>query len=459
MKRALIITYYWPPSGGAGVQRWLKFVKYMRDYGWEPVVYTPLNPEMPVVDESLNKDIPQGITVLKTKITEPYSFYKFFSGRNENINTGFLSEKENKGWKEKISVWIRGNFFIPDARKFWIKPSVKFLSQWLEKNKVDAIISSGPPHSMHLIASGLKVKTGLPWLADFRDPWTNIDYYHDLMLTKAADRKHHHLENMVLQRADAVVSVGKTMSNEFADIYFSGKSILNKESAEAPFRATGAQGINAVFSENKFHIITNGYDEDDLPEESTELSKKFTLTHSGTLVRTRNPVSLWKALAELIAENKSLADDLEIILAGKTDVSVYESLKNSGLEKFVSRKGYVSHEDAVKLLASSQLLLLVLNDTPNAKGILTGKLFEYLASRRPILAIGPEDGDAAAIIRECKAGVTVNFQSAGKIKQAIAEFYRQFKAGSAESKSEGIEKFSRKVLTEKLTEILNQISH
>lgn len=433
MKRALIITYYWPPSGGAGVQRWLKFVKYMRDYGWEPVVYTPLNPEMPVVDESLTKDIPQGITILKTKITEPYSFYKFFSGRKENINTGFLSEKENKGWKEKLAVWIRGNCFIPDARKFWIRPSVKFLGQWLEKNNVDVIISSGPPHSMHLIALNLKEKTGLPWLADFRDPWTNIDYYHDLMLTKASDRKHQELEKKVLHFADAVVSAGKTMSDEFASI--AGNT-----------------------AKTKLRVISNGYDDDDLPKAKIPLSKKFTITHAGTLVRTRNPVSLWKSLSEMIEENQRFADDLEIVLAGKADVSVNESLKNSGLEKFVSRKGYVSHEDAVKLLASSQVLLLVLNDTPNAKGILTGKLFEYLSSRRPILAIGPEDGDAAEIINECQAGMTVNFQSADKMKQTIAEFYRQFKSGSVECKSTGIEKYSRKALTGKLTELLNQIS-
>lgn len=433
MKRALIITYYWPPSGGAGVQRWLKFVKYMRSFGWEPVVYTPLNPEMPVVDESLNKDIPKGITILKTKITEPYRFYKFFSGRKENINTGFLSEKENKGWKEKLSVWIRGNCFIPDARKFWIKPSVKFLHQWLEKNKADVIISSGPPHSMHLIASGLKEKTGLPWLADFRDPWTNIDYYKDLMLTKAADRKHQRLEKTVLENADAVVSVGKTMSVEFAGMV--------------------SQGI-----QHKFHVITNGYDEDDLPEGKIPLSKKFTLTHAGTLVRTRNPAMLWKALAEMIQENNSLADDLEIVLAGKTDVSVNESLKNYGLEKFVARKGYVNHDEAVKLLGSSQVLLLVLNDTPNVKGILTGKLFEYLSSRRPIVCIGPEEGDAAGIINECKAGITINFAETEKMKQAIAELYRQYKTGKVECKSEGVEKYSRKALTGKLTEILNQIS-
>jgi glycosyltransferase involved in cell wall biosynthesis len=433
MKKALIITYYWPPSGGAGVQRWLKFVKYLRTCGWEPVVYTPLNPEIPVADETLLNDIPEGITVLKNKIREPYRFYKLFSGRNENINTGFLSEKQTQGWKEKISVWIRGNFFIPDARKFWIKPSVKFLSRWLENNKADAIISSGPPHSMHLIALELKQKTGLPWLADFRDPWTRIDYYHDLLLTKCADRMHHQLEKKVLLQADAVVSVGKTMSNEFSALLPS-------------------------HSKNKFHVITNGYDDDDLPEEKIMLSKKFTLTHAGTLVKTRNPLNLWKVLAELVNENTSFAEDFQLIIAGKTDITVNQSLQEAGLEKFIKRAGYLNHREVISLLHSSQVLLLVLNDTPNAKGILTGKLFEYLASRRPVLCIGPEDGDAAAIISGCKAGITAGFQSAEKIKQGIAEFYRQYQSGGIRLMSQNIDQFSRKALTAKLAEVLNQIT-
>src|SRR5687768_13552946 len=186
-KKVLIITYYWPPSGGSGVQRWLKFVKYLRDYGWEPIVYTPSNPESPVNDDSLAKDIPSGITILKTEIREPYGLYKKFIGRkkDEKISAAFLTEKKKPKLAERIAVWIRGNFFIPDARKWWIGPSVSFLSDYLSKNKEDAIVSTGPPHSMHLIALGLKnlpapkesLRTGkagklnIKWLADFRDPW------------------------------------------------------------------------------------------------------------------------------------------------------------------------------------------------------------------------------------------------------------------------------------------------
>ena len=209
MKKVLIITYYWPPSGGAGVQRWLKFVKYLRGFGWEPIVYTPENPEAPATDESLLKDIPDNLTVLRTRIWEPYSLYKNFIGqkKGETINAGFLSEKKKPGIAEKISVWIRGNWFIPDARKFWIKPSIIFLSQYLKNNPVHAVVSTGPPHSMHLIALGLKKQLHLPWLADFRDPWTNIDFYDKLMLTKFSNEKHKRMELEVLKNADKVVVV------------------------------------------------------------------------------------------------------------------------------------------------------------------------------------------------------------------------------------------------------------
>jgi len=220
-KKALIITYYWPPGGGAGVQRWLKFVKYLREFGWEPVIYTPENGEMPVIDSSLEKDVPDGVTVIRRPIWEPYSLYKKFvgAGKDEKINTGFLTEKKRPGLAEKLSVWMRGNLFIPDARKYWIKPSVKFLRSYLKKNPVDVIISTGPPHSMHMIALPLSRELNVPWVADFRDPWTNIDYYKDLKLTKSADRKHHQMEKEVVTGATGIVVVGQRMKEEFESEY------------------------------------------------------------------------------------------------------------------------------------------------------------------------------------------------------------------------------------------------
>ncbi len=430
MKRVLIITYYWPPSGGAGVQRWLKFAKYLRAYGWEPVIYTPENPEMPVEDTSLLKDVPQGITVLKTKIREPYGFYKMFVGRKkeEKINTGFLTEKKRPGLAEKISVWIRGNFFIPDARRSWIKPSVRFLSGYLAQNKIDAVVSTGPPHSMHLIALGLKKRLGIKWIADFRDPWTNIDYYRDLKLSRSSDEKHKRLEKEVLLRADKVICVGDTMCREFEAI--AGK---------------------------KFEVITNGYDEEDVYKGKAELDKKFSLVHIGTLVRSRNPEILWKALSGLVSERKEFAEALEIKFVGKADVVVSESLEESGLERFVTKIDYLPHAEVVKFQQQSQVLLLLINNTVNAKGILTGKFFEYLSARRPVLCIGPEDGDMAKIIAETRSGKISGFNDEAKLRENILGYFERYRTGALTCESTGIEKYSRKELTGRLAEALHSL--
>lgn len=397
------------------------------------MVYTPENPEMPVTDESLQKDIPENLTVLKTKILEPYSFYKLFVGRKkeEKINTGFLSEKKKPGLSEKIAVWVRGNFFIPDARKFWIKPSVKFLTGYLEKNPVNAIVSTGPPHSMHLIALQLKQALNIPWLADFRDPWTNIDFYQDLMLTKLADKKHHKLEKKVLQSADAIVTIGETMKNEFA----------------------GIPGNTSRIS-----VVTNGYDEEDVFSEEVKLDDKFSLAHIGTLVPSRNPVILWKVLSELVRENKTFAGHLEIKLVGKVDYSVHESIVNYGLEQFVKKIDYLPHREIVKFQQESQALLLLTNNTKNAKGILTGKFFEYLSAKRPVLAIGAPGGDMAEILKQTNAGKISDFKDEIMLKKNILEYYEAYKSGKLECHSKGIERYSRRELTRKLAVILDEIS-
>ncbi len=390
---------------------------------------------MPVEDPSLEKDIPTGIEMLKTPVWEPYDLYKKFVGRKkeDKINSAFLSEGKKSGITEKLSVWIRGNFFIPDARMFWIKPSVKFLSDYLLNNKTDAIASTGPPHSMHLIASKLKKKFPLPWLADFRDPWTNIDYYHDLMLTRWADKRHHLLEKMVIEKADAVVTVGKTMKDEFV-------KKLTKSNAQ------------------KFHVITNGYDESDISGNSDEPDKKFSIAHIGSLVKTRNPGILWKALAELIIEIPELKNHLEIKLVGKVDFSVSESIKKHKLINFIQKTEYIEHGRIIGVMKQSQVLLLLLNNTPNAKGILTGKLFEYLAAKRPVLCIGPEDGETAAILAETGAGECVNFNDMIRLKKIIAEYFRKFQNKELSVSSSRIEKYSRRNLTMQLAGILNHIT-
>jgi len=432
MKRVLIISYYWPPSGGAGVQRWLKFVKYLRLYGWEPVVYTPENPEFPETDFSLAKDVPEGLEVIKQPIWEPYDTYKKLLGQKKEtkINAAFLSEKKKNSLLENFSVWIRGNFFIPDARRFWIKPSVNFLLKYLQDKPVSAVVSTGPPHSMHLIAMEICGRMRLPWLADFRDPWTNIDFYKDLKLTAKADALHRKLENKVLSRADVVTVISRSMAEDCRKLH-----------------------------DRTYEVITNGYDPGD-----TDLShppkpdKKFSIAHIGTLVGTRNPETLWIALQELVHEDQNFAADLEIKLVGKVDYKVTESIEQRGLGGFVNKIAYMPHDEVVKCQQQSGVLLLIINNTPNAKMILTGKFFEYLAARRPILCLGPPDGDAAAILNETKAGLLAGFGDAGTMKNHICSLYKDYVNGNLISRSEGIEQYSRPELTKKLASLLDRIT-
>jgi len=430
MKKVLIITYYWPPTGGAGVQRWLKFSKYLRQYGWEPVIYTPANPEAPAVDTSLLRDVPSDLTVIRTPIWEPYRLYKKFTGqkKDEGIKAGFLSENKKPGLQERISVWIRGNLFIPDARKYWIRPSVKFLRKYLADHPVDALVSSGPPHSMHLIALGLRQRIPVPWLADFRDPWTGIDFYDRLMLSPRADRKHKRLEADVLKTADRVVTVSRSWAEDLTKL-----------------------GVTRT------EVITNGFDPDDLPAEKPEPAASFQLCHIGSLNRDRNPEFLWKYLGEKSKADEDFKKELMIRFIGPTDYSVFESLERNGLSSFAEKTAYLPHDAVIRETARSRLLLLLLNDTPNVQGIIPGKLFEYLASGRPVLCIGPTGGDAARIVAETGAGITVDFGDTAGLDRAMTTFYRQYRAGGNLHAAAGITGYSRKELAGRMARLLNDL--
>ncbi|HNX89972.1 MAG TPA: glycosyltransferase [Paludibacteraceae bacterium] len=429
-KKALIITYYWIPSGGAGVQRWVKFVKYLRTYGIEPVVYTPENPEYPSEDLSLRKDIPADIEVLKTPIWEPYNVYRnLFGKKGEKINAGFISEGKKTGWKEKFSIWIRGNFLIPDPRKFWIKPSVRFLKEYLQKNQIDTIISTGPPHSMHMIGLGLKKQLPeLTWIADFRDPWTNIDFYKELNLTYLADRRHKNLEKRVVKNADCVIVVGGEMVREYTSL-----------------------------KPKRIELITNGYDEADISDVKVEMDRLFTISHIGTLNAARNPITLWKVLSEMCREDEDFRTNLQIQLVGKVDFSVLEDIRKYNLENNLLKIDYMAHSDAIARQQASRLLLLLVNNTANAKGILTGKFFEYLAAKRPILAIGPVDGEVAQVLKETSAGCIADFEDEVQTRKIVTEYYEQYKRGELTVSPKSIEKYSRRELTGELVRIIEDI--
>ena len=431
MKRVLIITYYWPPSGGSGVQRWLKMSKYLPEYDWQPVIYTTENAEYPIIDHTLEKDVSPEAEVIRRPIVEPYNFYKKFLGINkqEKVKVGFASDSKKTGWKEKLSVWIRGNCFIPDARCWWVNPSVRYLKNYLKEHPVNAIISTGPPHSMHLIALKLKKALGLTWIADFRDPWTEIDFYDELHLTHWADRKQHQLEHQVLVQADKVVTVGWDW----------------------------ARGLGRLGNRN-VRVIQNGYDWDCNPnEERAPLSEEFSLTHLGVVAPSRNAPVLWQALQELKNEVDGFDKALRIKFVGQVDQSVIKSLTSCGLMENTELITQVPHDEVKRLQEATQVLLLLVNNTPNAKGILTGKLYEYLASRRPILAIGPENGDAARLIQETHAGVTVGFEDKDKMKEEINKLYQSYlKDGLPNNPIDGLEQYSRKALAGKYATLLDK---
>lgn len=434
MKKVLLITYYWPPAGGPGVQRALYFVKYLRDFGWEPIVYTVDNGEFHNEDHSFEKEIPRGVTVLKKQALEPYAVYKKLLGKknNERLKPVVFTEKTNKPVIHNMSVWIRGNFFIPDARMLWIKPSVQYLTAYLKDHPVDAIISTSPPQSVHMIAMKLKENLGIPWIADFRDPWTRVSYYNDLKLTKWADRKHKRLERSVLQSADKCVAVGWKMKADYEEI--GGREV---------------------------EVVTNGFDIHSSEKEKItyENPSKLSILYLGSLSRKRNPILFWESIAELIKENHIDKSAIEIKFVGNIESSVFESLDELGLNDIYTKQGYVPHEEVWKFYAQASVLLLI--GIPNKPEILPGKFFEYLASQKPIYSIFPEHSDVEKIMKECKSGLSADFGDKITLKSNLRHFISLYHDNSLSKvygdSIEAIEQYSRKSLTGKLAVLLEDI--
>ena len=415
-KRLLIITYYWPPTGGSGVQRWVKFSKYLPQFGWQPVIYTPENPEQLARDESLLADIPACAEVIKTHITEPYAVYRRLTGGKpgEEVNP---VNAQKKSWKKRLSLWIRGNCFIPDPRIGWVRPSIRYLKEYLREHPVDAVVTTGPPQSMHLIGRGLKRALGVRWIADFRDPWTEMFYYKHLGLTAASDRRQHRLEQSVLDEADAVISVTPLVQKDF----------------QAKTRTPVV-------------LITNGFDEDDFPELSApDREIKFRLVHTGLFAADGNPLNLWDALARRCAADPSVRARLEIRLAGKVYAAVTDAIRARGLGDNLVELGYLPHDETVREQRAADILLLPLRQEPEYAKVLPGKIFEYLAARRPVLGIGQEDGAAAAVLRDAGAGEMFDWDKQDELLAFLDAEHPQ---------TTGIEKYTRRALTAQLIQIL-----
>ena len=423
-KKALIITYYWPPAGGPGVQRWLKFVKYLPELNIEPIVYIPENPSYPIVDESLLSEVQENLTILKQPIKEPYKLAGFLSKKeSKRISKGIIHRPKSQSVIEKLLLYIRGNFFIPDARKNWVKPSVAFLSQYIKENNIETIITTGPPHSLHLIGMQLKQSLGVKWLADFRDPWTSIGYHKQLKLSKRSAAKHKQLEYDVLQKADEIITTSYTTSSQF-------QNIVNKD----------------------IITITNGYDIFETTEKI--LDKKFTCSHIGSLLSERNPKVLWKVFQELIKENEDFKYNFQLNLIGVVSDDVLNSIYQHDLKAYVNIVGYVSHQEAITYQNSSQVLVLVEIDSKDTKCIIPGKLFEYMVSERPIIAIGPKDSDVDTIIKQTNTGKYFTYNEFESLKSLILDHFAAFQKGNLKSHPIGLQKYHRKQLTKKLSELI-----
>jgi glycosyltransferase involved in cell wall biosynthesis len=400
-------------------------VKYLPDFGVQPIVYVPENPTYPILDEGLLNEVSDKAIILKNKIFEPYQLAGIFSKKQtQKISSGIIPAAKKQSFLEKLLLWIRGNLFIPDARKYWVNPSVVYLKKYIQENNIDTIVTSGPPHSLHLIGLKLKEELDVKWFADFRDPWTTIGYHKALKLSSYADKKHKQLESKALTNADTIIVTSKTTKTEF-------QALTNKP----------------------IEVITNGYDLENISKQT--LDEKFTLAHIGSFLSDRNPKALWEALQELVLENEKFAAHFQLKLIGKISQEILESISEFQLDAYCNNLGYVSHTEALEHQRKSQVLLLIEIDSEETKSIIPGKLFEYMVSERPIIAIGPKDSDFAEIITSTNTGVFFTYSEKDRLKKTILYYFELFLENKLQVHPVGLQQYSRKNLTEKLVSILN----
>ena len=431
LKKVLIITYYWPPSGGISVHRCLKFAKYLREFGWEPIIYAPSNAHYPYTDEGTFKDIPEGLEIIYGWILEPFRLFKILTGRKlkDPMINPLHARNKKSNLPEKISVWIRANFFIPDARSCWIKPSVRRLTRYLKNNPVDAMFSDGPPHTNTVIACKLRQKFDIPWLADFQDPWTQVDYYDLFPITRLADKKHRKLEQEVFQYADKITIASPTWKKDLEQI--------------------GAKNVDVLYY---------GYDEEDFNHTRYTLSKEFVISHAGLMGYDRNPEAFLKSVREIIDTNDSFKNRFKLILAGIVDYSIVDLIKELGLTSHVEFPGTISKEKAIELTLTSHMLLLPLNKAENYKGRIPGKFYECLRSGRPVIALGPADSDVNQILRETGQGKCFDYDDVSGIKEFILEQFENSSDQKAAEVHKDVSVFSVHMQTARLAEYLDEMS-
>lgn len=433
VKQVLFITYYFPPAGGSPVQRILKYTKYIQSFGWQPVVLTVEAGAYAVYDPALAAQVPDDVEVVRTPAWDPFAWYSRLTGKSadEALSVGFASTSR-PDWKEHVARWIRANIFLPDARVGWVRPGIKAGHALLKHRRFDAILSNGPPHSVHLIARALRRKHGIPWLADFRDPWTDIDYLADLPQTRWARKLDLRTERSVLETADRVVTVSPTC----------------------------ARMLEAKTPKANVSVIYNGFDAEDFQDLTPEPQPHFVLLYAGSMNAARNCPAVWQALAAL--RKAGQLPDLQLQFLGTVDVAVRENLAHLDLLGCATFRGTVSHHETLTEMARSAVLLLVINrvGAPLEHGIAPGKMYEYMAAGRPVLGVGPVDGDAAAVLHETQAGTMFDFSDETGIKAYLAQHYAAWAAGTPRvgADPERAAAYSRRAHTGRLAALLDQMT-
>jgi glycosyltransferase involved in cell wall biosynthesis len=420
MSKVLIITYYWPPSGGAGVQRWLKFAKYLPEFGWEPVILSvdPAYAAYPVTDFSLKDDLRGSVKVYLTPATDYFSIYS--KDKSRIPSAGFANNIDNT-FKGKFLRFVRGNFFLPDPRRGWNRYAFREACELIESEGISNVVTTSPPHSTQLI--GLKIKKkyeAVNWIADLRDPWTDIYYYKQFYPTNISKKIDQTLEKRVLRKADRIITVGESLKSLFA----------SKE-----------EGI-----EKKMTILSNGFDESDFKGIKIIKPSRVTLTYVGTL----SDIYPIEGLLSSLKSYRSAGYDFTIRFVGSVSAKTKDLINSCLPEAAVEFLPYVAHSEAIKFMLNSTMLILIIPSHQSNKGIITGKLFEYMASGRPILCLGPVDGDAAKIISNCRSGETFNYDDTLKIYDFILNANKY----SGSYNNEAVKSFSRFNLTKRFAELL-----
>ena len=429
MRTLLLITYHWPPSGGAGVHRWLKMSRYLPAHGWRVVVFTPENPERPVVDDSLQQDPGPHVEVLRGRLWEPYGLYKTLLGRERDaaMYSGLMLPRD-AGRRERImqrvGLWVRGNLLIPDARRFWIRPALRELERHWSAIGADVVVTTGPPHSTHLIGKRLAARRRVPWVADFRDPWTGIDFVARLGLTPPARWWHERLEAAVITSATRVVTVTPGWARDFERMF--GRPV---------------------------DLVMNGFDPQDFAGEIDAPVRPRTLCYFGSMDASRDCPALWQALATLRAQGVPGSESLRVELHGAVDGSIIDSVHAHGVEDQVAVMPYRPHADAVRAMRRSALLLLVINRGGQARSAIPGKCYEYLAARRPVLLIGDTDADAASLLRDLDAGCSAGHDDVAAVTGILRDFLSQ--GGAPPPTRADIDAYSRASLAAQYADLLD----